>query len=121
MRTSPSAGRDSDARMRRKVVLPAPLGPSKATNSPVLTSKSSPRRTVFKPKRLTSLPNSDHFPDAHQLLAAAAFNSARRCKIGIFGQLALLVEIIQSQNGIHDRFVGVQNRRLYGFCRRCNQ
>src|SRR3990172_1028784 len=51
--TSPIEGRESDARIRRKVVLPAPLGPSRATNSPGSTRKSSPRRTGFHPKVLT--------------------------------------------------------------------
>src|SRR5512146_1299459 len=54
MLTSPSEGRESEARMRRNVVLPAPFGPSNATNSPGWTSKSTPRKTVFNPTRLTS-------------------------------------------------------------------
>jgi hypothetical protein len=48
-------GRDSEERMRKKVVFPAPLGPNNATNSPGSTEKSIPRRTVFNPNRFTSL------------------------------------------------------------------
>src|ERR1051325_8233354 len=54
MVTSPNVGRDNEARILRKVVLPAPFGPSNATNSPGWTAKSTPRRTGFNPKRLTS-------------------------------------------------------------------
>src|SRR6266498_5879425 len=54
MFTSPKVGRDNEARILRNVVLPAPFGPSSATNSPGWTSKSTPRRTIFNPKRLTS-------------------------------------------------------------------
>src|SRR6266540_2150924 len=54
MLTSPNVGRDNEARILRNVVFPAPFGPSNATNSPGCTSKSTPRRTGFNPKRLTS-------------------------------------------------------------------
>src|SRR5664280_118216 len=55
MLTLPNVGRVRDASTRRNVVLPAPLGPTRATNSPSLTEKSNPRKTGLAPKRFTSL------------------------------------------------------------------
>src|SRR5690606_11136687 len=44
----------SEARIRRKVDFPAPLGPNSATNSPLSTCRFSPSSTGLTPKRFTS-------------------------------------------------------------------
>ena len=43
MQTAPASGRVRPVRQRNSVVLPAPLGPSTATNSPGRTAKDTPR------------------------------------------------------------------------------
>src|SRR5690554_457258 len=112
--------------MRKKVVLPAPLGPSKATNSPCCTSKSSPRSTVFNPKRFTSLRTSIIFmprlfpcPCANDP-AQPFFQRPPALEVSFFRQLPFLIQIVQSQDGVHQA-VGrvIQHRflirRLPGF------
>ena len=52
--TVPASGRDSPSTMSMVVVLPAPLGPRKATISPGSTVRSRPSTAVTGPKRLVS-------------------------------------------------------------------
>src|SRR5919109_3406012 len=52
--TVPSSGRRIPARIDSRVVLPAPLGPITASNSPRRASKLKPRSAVWPSKRLTS-------------------------------------------------------------------
>src|SRR6266542_4669175 len=51
-RTSPSVGRAAVARIRRRVLLPEPLGPSSATASPAGIARSIPRSAQVRPNRL---------------------------------------------------------------------
>src|SRR5262249_19982223 len=48
----PASGRSRVATARMKVVLPAPLGPSRATTRPGSATRSSPARAGVRPKRL---------------------------------------------------------------------
>ena len=48
--TSPPSGRSTDARQPNKVVLPAPLAPVSATDSPAAISKSTASSTIRPPK-----------------------------------------------------------------------
>src|SRR5918997_900780 len=52
MRTSPPSRRSSPAIVRSRVVLPQPLGPSRATTAPGSTRRSTSRSTATSPKRL---------------------------------------------------------------------
>jgi hypothetical protein len=58
MRTSPAESGSSPSSTRTSVVLPEPLGPSTATNSPGATSRSSSAHSVRFPK-LTLAPRSE--------------------------------------------------------------
>ena len=49
----PASARSSPSRMRRVVVLPAPLGPRKPWTSPRSTCRSRPSRATVAPKRFT--------------------------------------------------------------------
>src|SRR5581483_5029156 len=53
--TDPVSGRSSPVISRSVVVLPAPLGPSKTRNSPLLTASESSRTASTEPKRLPML------------------------------------------------------------------
>src|ERR1700757_4010445 len=55
MKMSPSVGTSSPAIMRRTVVLPPPLGPSSAINSPSLTEKLTELTAVTSPNFLLTL------------------------------------------------------------------
>src|SRR5450759_1824529 len=57
-RNVPPVGRLSPARMRIRVVLPAPLGPKITNDSPTATLRSIPRKTIFRPNDLVSLRSS---------------------------------------------------------------
>ena len=101
MSTLPIEGRESEARMRRKVVLPAPLGPSSATNSPGWTSKSSPRSTVFRPKRLTSfLTWIMRLGESLQQF----FQFSPAFLIGFVGNLLRAMQIVESNDSVHHFF-----------------
>ena len=50
--TDPEVGRLNVARMRIKVVLPAPLMPNKARNCPLPAEKLTPRNTLLEPNDL---------------------------------------------------------------------
>ena len=52
-RTLPLVGVERRAAMRNSVVFPAPLGPSRATNSPGEISSETPRRARSEPKRFS--------------------------------------------------------------------
>src|SRR5439155_18780919 len=50
---SPAVGASSPATSRSSVVFPEPFGPVTTTKSPEATSRSTPRRTRFAPKRFS--------------------------------------------------------------------
>src|SRR5271156_2771016 len=55
--TEPRVGFISRAAMRSRVVFPAPLGPSSATNSPARISRETPRSAAREPKRFSTFWN----------------------------------------------------------------
>src|SRR5579859_5102242 len=57
-RTCPSLGRESAARVRSKVVFPAPLGPKRSTDSPGVTWKQTSFRATRSPKNLETFESS---------------------------------------------------------------
>src|SRR5271156_2397407 len=56
-KTEPRVGFISRAAMRSRVVFPAPLGPSSATNSPARISRETPRSAAREPKRFSTFWN----------------------------------------------------------------
>mgnify|MGYP007030597586 CR=1 FL=1 len=62
--TRPLSGRSKPARMRRRVVLPQPLGPSREKNSPLLMASETSATARMLPKRFETFSNSKKAPCA---------------------------------------------------------
>src|SRR3990170_3474971 len=101
-RTLPMLGRASEARMRRRVVLPAPLGPSRATNSPRSTWKSTPRSTGFSPKCFTRWRVS--IIQASHALQRLALKLGAALLVLVFRECAAFVLSVDFGDGLQQRF-----------------
>src|SRR5271155_3744395 len=76
--TEPRVGFMSRAAMRRRVVFPAPFGPRRATNSPALISRETPRSAASEPKRFSTLWNETPMPAGAGGVCVAGTGNARR-------------------------------------------
>src|SRR5271154_2384976 len=77
-RTAPRVGFMSRAAMRSSVVFPAPFGPRRATNSPELISRETPRSAASEPKRFSTLLNETPIRAGVGGVSVAGTGNARR-------------------------------------------
>ncbi len=96
--------------MRRKVVLPAPLGPSRATNSPLLHVEVHAAQDGLQAKSFDEFFDFDHVREivAGCTAISAALSTPRGGLIGFIGDLAGAVQVVEGDDGIQDFLFAVE-------------